>query len=189
MVSLFEIFITYLKIGAFTIGGGYAMLPIVQNEVCAKKGWLSDDDFLDVIAIVNSLPGMLATNSAGFIGYRLRRVPGFIVAIAGCITPSIAIILILATLFTAVSDNPYVSAFFMGVRPCIVVIMANAVYKLGKKVDFKKAYNLIALIIAFIGIAFFGITSLYLVIAAIIISLIMFAAKAKNKAEEAEHDT
>ncbi|MBR5756318.1 MAG: chromate transporter [Firmicutes bacterium] len=189
MVSLLEIFITYFKIGAFTIGGGYAMLPLVQNEVVKKKGWLTDDDFLDVIAIVNSLPGMLATNSAGFIGYRIRRVPGFIVAILGCVTPSIVIILILATLFTAVSGNVYVDAFFKGVRPCIVVIMANAVYTLGKKVDFKKMYNLIALIVAFVCIAFFGVTSLYLVIAAIVVSLIMYAAKAKKAAEEAEHDS
>jgi chromate transporter len=189
MPSLFEIFITFFKIGAFTIGGGYAMLPLVQDEVCTKKNWVTEDEFLDIISIVNSLPGMLATNSSGFIGYRLRGVIGFIVAILGCITPSIAIILILATVFTAVSGNAYVQAFFMGVRPCIVVIMASAVYKLGKKVDFKQTYNLIALIVAFVAIAFFGVTSLYLVILAIIVSLIMFAAKAKNKVEEGSHDS
>lgn len=189
MVSLIEIFKTFFKIGAFTIGGGYAMLPLVQDEVCTNKHWVTDEEFLDIIAIVNSLPGMLATNSSGFIGYRLRGVAGFVTAILGCITPSIVIILILATVFTAVSDNPYVQAFFMGVRPCIVVIMANAVYKLGKKVDFKKAYNLIALIISFAAIAFFGITSLYLVILAIIVSLIMFAADAKKKIEEDGHDS
>ena len=166
------------------------MLPLIQDEVCEKKHWVTDDEFLDVISIVNSLPGMLATNSSGFIGYKVRGLAGFITAILGCITPSIVMILILATVFTQVSDNSYVQAFFLGVRPCIVVIMANAVYKLAKKVDFKQLYSIIAVIVAFIAIAFFNITSLYVVIAAVVVSLILFAARAKNKAkEENEHDS
>jgi len=188
MVSLLDIFLTFLKIGAFTIGGGYAMLPIIQDEVCAKKGWISDDEFLDVISIVNSLPGMLATNSAGFIGYKLRKTIGFIVAVLGCITPSIIFILILATIFTQVADNQYVQAFFMGVRPCIVVIMAYAVIKLGKKVDFKKAYNIVAVIVAFVCVSFLGVSSLYLVIAAIAASLIIFSVQAKKKVASSEGD-
>ncbi len=188
-VSLLDIFVTFLKIGAFTIGGGYAMLPLIQDNVCAKKQWVTDDDFLDVISIVNSLPGMLATNVAGFIGYRCRGVKGFVVAIAGCITPSIIMILILATVFTQVSDNTYVQAFFTGVRPCIIVIMVNAVIKLAKKVDFKKIYNIIALIVAFVAIAFFSVPALYMVIAAVVVSLIIFAAKANKTVEEAEHDS
>lgn len=165
------------------------MLPLIQDEVCKKKNWVTDEEFLDVISIVNSLPGMLATNSSGFIGYKKRGVKGFVTAIAGCITPSIIIILILATIFTQVADNQYVQAFFLGVRPCIVVIMANAVYKLGKKVDFKKAYNIIAVIIAFVAIAFLKVTSLYLVIAAIIVSLFLFSINTKKKAEEVSHDS
>jgi len=184
VVSLLEIFLTFLKIGAFTIGGGYAMLPLIQDEVCTKKKWVSDEEFLDVVSIVNSLPGMLATNSSGFIGYKVRGTKGFVIAILGCITPSIIIILILATVFTQVADNMYVQAFFKGVRPCIVVIMAAAVIKLGKKVEFKKVYNIAALIIAFVCIAFFGVSSLILVLAAIAVSLIIFAAQAKKKVEE-----
>ena len=185
----FSLFITFLRIGLFTLGGGYAMLPLVQNAVCREHEWITEDDFLDVIAIVNSLPGMLATNSSGFIGYRLRGIPGFITAILGCITPSIVIILILAGIFTSVADNVFVQAFFKGVRPCIVVIMANAVYTLGKKVDFKKIYNIIAFAVSFIAIAFFGVTSLYLVILAIIVSLIMYASNAKKIIREEEHDS
>lgn len=189
MISLFEIFKTFFKIGAFTIGGGYAMLPLIQNEVCTKKKWATDEEFLDIISIVNSLPGMLATNSSGFIGYRLRGVAGFIAAIAGCITPSIAIILILASVFDRVSDNAFVQAFFIGVRPCIVVIMANAVYKLGKQVDFKRLYNVIVLAVVFVAVSFFKIASVYLVLASILTSLIIFAAGAKKKIEESEDDS
>ena len=188
-VSFFEIFITFIKIGAFTIGGGYAMLPLIQDSVCANKKWLTDDEFLDIISIVNSLPGMLATNVAGFVGYRCRGVKGFIVAIAGCITPSILMILILATVFTQVSDNTYVQAFFMGVRPCIIIIMINAVIKLAKKVDFKRVYNIVAVIVAFVAIAFFDVQSLYMVLLAIVVSLIIFAVNAKKKVEEANHDS
>ena len=165
------------------------MLPLIQDSVCANKKWLTDDEFLDIIAIVNSLPGMLATNVAGFVGYRCRGVKGFIVAIAGCITPSIIMILILATVFTQVSDNQFVQAFFMGVRPCIIVIMVNAVIKLAKKVDFKQIYNVLALAISFVAITFFDVSSLYMVIAGIIVSLIIFAVKAKNKVQEVEHDS
>ena len=165
------------------------MLPLIQDSVCAKKNWLSDEEFLDIISIVNSIPGMLATNVAGFVGYRCRGVKGFLVAIAGCITPSIIMILILATVFTQVSDNTYVQAFFQGVRPCIVVIMINAVIKLAKKVDFKQIYNIIAVIVAFVAIAFFSVPALYMVILAVVVSLIIFAAKAKKTVEEAGHDS
>jgi len=186
LVSLFDIFKTFFKIGAFTIGGGYAMLPLIQDEVCTKKGWVTDDEFLDIISIVNSLPGMLATNSSGFVGYKLRGVKGFVTAVAGCVCPSIVIILILATVFTQVSDNQFVQAFFLGVRPCIVVIMLNAVIKLGKKVDFKVVYNIVALIIAFVCIAFFDFSSVVLVIAAVAASVIIYAVKAKNELKSKE---
>lgn len=165
------------------------MLPLIQDNVCSKKQWLNDEEFLDIISIVNSLPGMLATNVAGFVGYRCRGVKGFVTAIAGCITPSIIMILILATVFTQVSDNVYVQAFFQGVRPCIIVIMVNAVIKLAKKVDFKQIYNIIAVIVAFVVIAFFSVPALYMVILAVIVSLIIFAAKAKKSVEEVHHDS
>ena len=165
------------------------MLPLIQDSVCKEKGWITDEEFLDIISIVNSLPGMLATNVAGFIGYRCRKVKGFIVAIAGCITPSIIMILILATVFTQVSGNQYVQAFFMGVRPCIVIIMINAVIKLAKKVDFKQLYNIIAVIVSFVAIAFFDVSSLWMVFAAIVVSVILFAIKAKKKVEEVGHDS
>ncbi len=191
MVSLFEIFRTFFKIGAFTIGGGYAMLPLIQDEVCTKKNWATEEEFLDVVSIVNSLPGMLATNSSGFIGYKLRGVKGFAAAIAGCICPSIVIILILACIFSQFSGNAFVQAFFKGVRPCIVVIMANAVYKLGRKVDFKRIYNVAALAAAFFAIVFLKIASLYLVLAAIIASLIIFAFEAGRSSADGEsgHDS
>ena len=165
------------------------MLPLIQDSVCANKKWLNDEEFLDIISIVNSLPGMLATNVAGFVGYRCRGVKGFLVAVAGCITPSIIMILILATVFTQVSDNAYVQAFFQGVRPCIIVIMINAVIKLAKKVDFKQLYNIIAVIVAFIAIAFFSVPALYMVVLAVIVSLIIFAAKAKKTVEVVHHDS
>lgn len=164
------------------------MLPLIQDEVCKKKDWLTDEEFLDIISIVNSLPGMLATNSAGFVGYKKRGVKGFVTAIAGCITPSIVIILILATIFNQVADNRFVQAFFMGVRPCVVVIMVNAVIKLAKKVDFKKVYNIVAVITAFALIAFLGVASLWLVIAAIVVSLIIYAISLKKEVTGGSND-
>ena len=87
MKRLFEIFCVFFKIGLFTIGGGYAMLPIIQKEVVEGKGWMTDEEFLDAISLTNSLPGPLATNSATFVGYRVARVPGSVAAVRGGAPP------------------------------------------------------------------------------------------------------
>ena len=111
--------------GLFTIGGGYAMLPIIQEAVCTEKGWLTDEEFLDSISLTNSLPGPLATNCATFIGYRLKRVPGSIAAILGTICPSIIIILLIAMVFNTAMDNAYVQAFFRGVGPAVFALIVR----------------------------------------------------------------
>ena len=124
--------------GLFTIGGGYAMLPIIQEAVCTEKGWLTDEEFLDSISLTNSLPGPLATNCATFIGYRLKRVPGSIAAILGTICPSIIIILLIAMVFNTAMDNAYVQAFFRGVGPAVFALIVSAVYKLATKANIMK---------------------------------------------------
>ena len=100
-----EIFTCFAKIGAFTLGGGYAMMPIIQKEVVEKKRWIDEKDFMDVIAISQSAPGILAVNISIFIGYRLKGVRGSIVATLGSILPSFVIILLIAMFFTSYSHN------------------------------------------------------------------------------------
>ncbi|MHB1394982.1 MAG: chromate transporter [Clostridia bacterium] len=129
---LLDIFLTFFKIGAFTFGGGYAMLPIIQREIVDNKKWFSDEEFLDSIAVTNSLPGLLATNCATFVGYRTAGFAGAVSAVLGAVMPSFLIILVVAIFFSFIGGNPLVEYIFSGVRPAVVALIAYALVKLIK---------------------------------------------------------
>lgn len=116
------LFITFVKIGTFTIGGGYAMLPLIQREV-VDRGWLSKEDFIDIFAVTQSLPGIFAVNISIFVGYKLKKVPGAIFCALGTILPSFFIILAIALFFTQVKDNVWVEKAFKGLRPAVVALI------------------------------------------------------------------
>lgn len=166
MKRLLEIFGVFFKIGLFTIGGGYAMLPIIQKEVVETKGWMTDEEFLDAISLTNSLPGPLATNSATFVGYRVHKVPGAIAAILGAATPSVIIILIIAAVFTNIMDYPVVQYVFDGVRPAVVALILYAIIKLAKSAKITQYLNWIIAGLAFLAIAVFGIHPIIVVVGA-----------------------
>lgn len=128
-----KIFTTFAKIGAFTIGGGYAMIPIIQREVVEKNGWIEEKDFMDILAISQSAPGILAVNISIFLGYRLRGVKGSIVATLGSALPSFLIILLIAMFFTGYQDNPTVIKIFKGIRPAVVALIAVPMIGMAKK--------------------------------------------------------
>lgn len=130
--SLWKIFGVFYKIGAFTIGGGYAMIPLIQNEM-GKRGWISDEELPDIIALAQSAPGILAVNVSIFAGYRLRGVKGSIAASVGTVLPSFIIILLIAMLFTNFSDNPVVVRIFNGIRPVVVSLIAVPTINMAKK--------------------------------------------------------
>ncbi|MGE5678410.1 MAG: chromate transporter [Pseudomonadota bacterium] len=129
---LFDIFLTFFKIGSFTIGGGYAMLPIIQREVVDSKKWLGEEEFLDSIAVTNSLPGPLAINCATFVGYKKAGLPGAISAALGAVMPSFLIILVIAMFFSTIENNPTVQYVFAGIRPAVVALITFALVKLVK---------------------------------------------------------
>ncbi len=129
---LLDIFLTFFKVGSFTIGGGYAMLPIIQQEVVDKKKWLGEEEFLDSIAVTNSLPGPLAINCATFVGYKTAGLPGAVSAALGAVMPSFLIILIIAMFFGSIKDNSVVQNVFAGIRPAVVALIAYALVKLVK---------------------------------------------------------
>ena len=141
MKELFEIFWVFFKIGMFTIGGGYAMLPIIQKEVVDKKGWMENEEFLNAISLTNSLPGPLATNSATFIGYRVLGIKGALVAILGTATPSVVIILIIAMLFKNITSYQAVQDLFSGIRPAVVALIVYSVFNLSKSIHITKELN------------------------------------------------
>lgn len=127
-----DLFWAFFKIGTFTIGGGYAMIPLMERELVDKKGWLNREDFLDQLALSQSMPGVLAVNMATGVGYRLRGVPGSLVAIAGNVLMPVLFILLLAMLFHQFRGNVWVERFFMGVRPAVVALIAAPVFHLAR---------------------------------------------------------
>ena len=125
-------FKTFFRIGAFTIGGGYAMIPLIESEVVDRHRWLAREEFLDIIAIAQSCPGVFAINMSVFIGYKLRKFPGAICSTIGAALPSFVIILLLAMCFTTVQDNPVVESIFRGIRPAVVALIAAPTFSLAK---------------------------------------------------------
>ena len=123
MKIAWQLFSTFFKIGAFTLGGGYAMLSMVEKAVVDKKQWIPADEFWDLIAIVQSLPGVFAVNTALYVGHKIAGRKGAAAAMLGAIIPSIVIILLLATIFREYRDLPVVERIFKGIRPCVVALI------------------------------------------------------------------
>lgn len=127
-----QLFWTYLKIGTFTLGGGYAMLPLIQREVVDRKGWIDGEEFLNMIALAQAAPGLIAVNSAIFIGWRIGGWRGVCGAVLGAVLPSFLIILAIAMVFQDWKEIPAVEAAFKGIRPAVVALIAAPLVKLAK---------------------------------------------------------
>ncbi|MDR2118715.1 MAG: chromate transporter [Tannerellaceae bacterium] len=117
------LFLTFTRIGAFTIGGGYAMLPLIEREVVGR-GWISKQDFFDLFTVSQSMPGVFAVNISIFLGYKLRKIPGSLICVLGTILPSFLIILLIALFFTHIQDNVWLERIFKGLRPAAVALIA-----------------------------------------------------------------
>ena len=127
-----DLFLTFAKVGVMTFGGGYAMLPILQREVVENKGWATDEELTDYFAIGQCTPGVIAVNTATFIGQKRRGILGGIVATLGVVFPSLVIIAALAGVITTFSHLAWVQHAFAGIRVCVCVLIFNAVLKLWK---------------------------------------------------------
>ncbi len=141
-----ESFRTFFKIGLFTLGGGYAMIPIIEAEVVDKNKWLSKKEFIDIIAVSQSCPGVLAINISVFIGYRIKKLRGALCTCLGTALPSFLIILAIAMFFHRFEDNKVVAAIFRGIRPAVVALIAVPTFKLAKsaKITFTNCWIPIA---------------------------------------------
>jgi chromate transporter len=124
---LFELFFSFAKIGAFSFGGGYAMIPLISREVVEVKQWLSMQEFIDVIALSQATPGPIAINSATYVGYRVTGFAGSVAATLGVVTPSFLIMLALGFLFFRYREMPLVKDIFKGIRPVVVALIMAAV--------------------------------------------------------------
>ena len=132
MKKIIEMFIAFFKIGAFTFGGGYAMLPILQKEIVENKKWATNEEIMDYYAIGQCTPGVIALNTSTFIGYKLKGTIGGIIATLGFLTPSLIIIMIIAKFLSNFANIPLVIHAFAGIRVCVCILILNAVIKLSK---------------------------------------------------------
>lgn len=162
---LLDLFITFCKVGAFTLGGGYAMVPIMEKEVVDKHGWLGKEEFIDILAVAQATPGLFAMNMASHIGYKLRGVWGGIVGAMGVALPSIVAILLIAMFFQAFKGNLYVEKIFRGVRPAVVALIAAPVFTMARTARINR-HNVWIPIVACVLIYLLGVSPVWIILAA-----------------------
>ncbi|SHK25360.1 chromate transporter [Paramaledivibacter caminithermalis] len=177
---LWQLFKVFFRIGLFTIGGGYAMLPMLQREVIEKHKWATEEEIMDYYAIGQSTPGIIAINTATFIGFKEKGVIGGIIATLGMVVPSWFIIISIAAFFQHFADNPWIQKAFAGIRVVVVVLILNAVIKMGKKA-IKDWIGMIIGIIAFIIVVFLHLSPIYVIINAGAIGILLNALRMRGK--------
>lgn len=163
MKKLIELFISIFKIGAFTFGGGYAMIPLIEEEVVKNKGWLSKEEFVDILVVAQSLPGALAVNTSVFLGYKISGIFGAITALLAVVLPSFFIILLIAMFFIQFRSNYYVNAAFKGITAAVPILVLIGAVSLAKGLE-KNSRTVITIIISLVVLMFFDIHPVIVII-------------------------
>lgn len=171
--TLVELFFVFFKIGAVTFGGGLAMLPIIEKELVIKRNWVTKDTLLDYFAIGQATPGIIAVNVATFLGYSRAGILGAIVATLGVVTPSIIIISIIAKFLSGFSENITVKKALAGINVVVAALLTKVLWGFRKKI-FSSILAFILFLLAFLGIAFFNVNTILIVVASIFIGLGFF---------------
>ena len=174
-----ELLLTFLKIGAFTFGGGYAMIPILERELIDKRGWTTNEELMDYYAVAQCTPGVIAVNTATFVGQKQAGVWGGIFATLGVVFPSLVIIMIIAAFIQNFAHLPAVQNAFAGIRVCVCVLILNAVVKLWKKsvVDWK---TFLVFLLVFAGSVFLNISPVLYVLAAAVAGIVIRELEARK---------
>ena len=157
-----ELFTTFFFVGMLTIGGGYAMVPLIEEEVVNKKKWLTQEDFIDLLAVSQSVPGVFAVNFSIFIGYKLKKFPGALALALGAILPSFLIILAIALFFHQFKEYEAVENIFKGIRPAVVALIAAPTFSMAKSAKISK-YNVWIPIVSAILIWLMGVSPVYII--------------------------
>lgn len=194
-----QLFLTYFKIGTFTLGGGYAMLPLIQREIVERKHWISEEEFVNMIALAQAAPGLIAVNSAIFIGWRCGGWKGVLGAVLGAVLPSFVIILTIAMIFSEWKNYPAVEAIFKGIRPAVVALIVAPLMGMAKReiVSKKAAKNrepqtinnawfLLVSLVAALLIWLVGVNPVWVILATIILTLIVLWVKTKIKNQKSK---
>ncbi|NLC93126.1 MAG: chromate transporter [Treponema sp.] len=176
-----DLFFVFSKIGLFTFGGGLAMMPMMQRELITKKKWITEEELLDYYAIGQSTPGIVAVNVSTFVGYKQLGSFGGVIATLGMITPSLIVIMVLATFINSISDIPLAQKALKGINVAVAALLTTVIINFAKK-TIKNWWNFLLMIAAFILVFFFKIPSFILILFAILLGVVnTFIALKKNK--------
>ena len=165
--ELLKLFFTFFRVGLFTIGGGYAMIPLIEKYVVERNCWLSKEEFVDLLAVAQSAPGVFAVNMSIFIGYKLRKLRGAVAASLGCVAPSVIIILLIAMFFNGFRENEIVNNVFKGLRPAVVALIATPVFSLAKSARIGWTNVWIPVLSALLIVAM-GLSPVYIIMLAVV---------------------
>ncbi len=171
--SLWSLFISFFQIGLFTIGGGLAMVPLLERIAVYDKKWLSQDEMVDCVALSQSLPGVLATNMATYVGNRRRGLPGAIVSTIGVVLPSLVIIMAIAGIMNQVSENTYVQGAFTGIKATVVGLIGATVWGLGRR-NLTGVVPWMLALAAFILVGFVGINAVYVIVGVALFGVVYY---------------
>ena len=163
MKEIRELFVSFFKIGAFTFGGGYAMIPLIEREVIDNRGWVDRREFLDLLTLAQSAPGPISLNTSVFVGYKRAGYAGAVAALLGVVVPPFTIILLIALFFAGVKDNAVVDAAFKGMRPAVVALIVVPVISLARGMH----WSMVAVVaLSAVLVWRFGVSPVYLIIIA-----------------------
>ena len=180
---ILTLFLTFFKIGAFTFGGGYAMIPLIQREIVEKHGWMTDEDILDIFAIAESAPGPIAINSATFVGWRVAGFFGAALATFGVVLPSFVIILLISFLLTNFADIAAVQYAFQGIRAGVLALLVKALWTMYKK-NPKSPIGYVIMAAAFVLVAFFNVPVLAVIIGCAVVGLVSALLTARKEGKK-----
>ncbi len=166
-----QLFSSFFKIGAFTIGGGYVMIPLIEKEVVKYRKWIGEEEFAEMLTLAQSSPGPIAVNTAVFVGYKVKGFPGLLATVLGTVIPSFAAILLIAFFFTDIRNNPVVERVLYGIRPAVVALIAVPVVNMLKKGGFKWGIVAIALVSA-VAVRWFSVSPVWVMVIAGVVGII-----------------
>ena len=185
--NLFNLYFSFAKIGTFTIGGGLAMMPMMQSELIKKRKWITDEELIDYYAVGQSTPGIVAVNVATFVGYKQMGIIGGIFATLGMVTPSLVIIMILASLINSINDFPIIQKALKGINVAVAALLTSTIINFMKK-TIKKFTNAIFMMISFLLVFVFKLPSFWIILFALLIGVVL-TYKEKKKVAAVEEDS
>ena len=185
--NLFNLYFSFAKIGTFTIGGGLAMMPMMQSELIEKRKWITDEELIDYYAVGQSTPGIVAVNVATFVGYKQMGIIGGIFATLGMVTPSLVIIMIFASLINSINDFPIIQKALKGINVAVAALLTSTIINFMKK-TIKKFTNAIFMMISFLLVFVFKLPSFWIILFALLIGVVL-TYKEKKKVAAVEEDS